>query len=127
MKLNKIAGAVALVAMCSTFTACSTTVRYTSGGAVKHAKKRHGPPPHAPAHGYRHKHGDVVLVFDSALEVYAVHGHAHHYFHGKHYYRSTNSGWEMTTHFGKRWKPCSTKKLPKGLRHSVQAKNKKWK
>ena len=125
MNLTRIMGSVALVAICCTLSACGT-IRYKNTSSVEPAKK-HGPPPHAPAHGYRHKDGDVVLVFDSALDVYQVSGRSNYYFHDKHYYRSTSSGWEITTHFEGPWKPISTKKLPKGLRNSVQAKNTKGK
>jgi hypothetical protein len=116
---------VALLAICCTLSACGA-VRYENTRSVEPAKK-HGPPPHAPAHGYRHKHGDVVLVFDSALEMYLVSGRSNYYFHDKHYYRATSSGWEITAHFEGPWKPVSTKKLPKGLRNSVQVKNNKKK
>ena len=126
MNLIKIAGSVALIAICCMLSACSTTVQYKDTDSVEAAKK-HGPPPHAPAHGYRHKHGDMVLVYDSALEVYLIGGRSNYYFHDKHYYRSTSSGWEITAHFEGPWKPISTKKLPKGLRQSVQVKNKKKK
>jgi hypothetical protein len=124
MNLTKIAGVVAIVAICWTISSCSTAVRYTNTGTLEPAKK-HGPPPHAPAHGYRHKQGNTVLVFDSALGVYLVDGRSNYYFHDKRYYRATSSGWEITTHIEGPWKPISTKKLPKGLRNSVQVKNKK--
>jgi len=120
MKLNRIVGAVALVAICCAVSACST-VRYKNTTSLEPAKK-HGPPPHAPAHGYRHKHGDVDLAYDSALEVYLVSGHSNYYFYDKHYYRTTNSGWEITAHFKGPWKSIATKKLPKGLRSSAKVK-----
>jgi len=56
--------------------------------------KRHGPPPHAPAHGYRHHHRDVDLRYDVHLGVYVVIGHPHHFFHDGHYYRRVASRWE---------------------------------
>ena len=126
MNTTKISGAVVLVALCCALSSCSTTIRHKNTTSVEAAKKN-GPPPHAPAHGYRHKHGDVVLVFDSALEVYAVTGHTNYYFHKKHYYRNTSKGWEMTTKFDGKWKSVSTKKLPKGLRSSKHAKSSKKK
>lgn len=124
MKITTIAGSVALIATCVMFSACSTTVRHTSTRYVR-TTKSHGPPPHAPAHGYRHKHGDAVLVYDSTLEVYLVSGRPNHYFHGHHYYRTTSDGWQIAVTFEGPWKPISTKKLPKQLVHSVQAKNNK--
>ena len=126
MNLSKLVGLVALVAICCTLSACSTAVQYKSTGkntgSVESAKK-HGPPPHAPAHGYRHKHDNVVLEYNSALEVYVVSGWSNHYFYKDRYYRTTNSGWEITAKFDGPWTSVSTKKLPKGLRNSGQAKN----
>ena len=50
--------------------------------------KKAGPPPHAPAHGYRHKHEHgVELVFDSQLGVYVVVGWKDHFFSAGRYYR----------------------------------------
>ena len=123
MNLTKIAGLVALVAICCTLSACGT-VRYRNNHSVKHAKK-HGPPPHAPAHGYHHKHGNVALEFDSALEVYLVSGHSNYYFHDKYYYWATRCGGQITANCGGPWKAVSSKKLPKGLRNSAHAKKHK--
>ena len=51
-------------------------------------KKGNGPPPHAPAHGYRHKHQHgVELVYSSELGVYVVVGFPNHYFSEGHYFR----------------------------------------
>ena len=52
----------------------------------KHEQKG-GPPPWAPAHGYRHKHHGADLVFDAHIGVYVVVGHPHVYFHDGHYFR----------------------------------------
>lgn len=124
MNLSKLVGLVALVAICCTLSACRTAVQYRSTGSVESAKN-HGPPPHAPAHGYRHKHGGVVLEYDSALEVYAVSGRSNYYFYKDRYYRTTSSGWEITAQFNGPWKSVSTKKLPKGLRNSGKNDKKK--
>ena len=53
-----------------------------------HGRGGHGPPPHAPAHGYRrkqqqayhHQGGDAKLAFDSDLGVYVVLDLPHHYY-----------------------------------------------
>jgi hypothetical protein len=123
MNPTKLMSAVAALAMCFTLTACGG-VRYTSAGSVQSAKM-HGPPPHAPAHGYRHKHGKTVLVYDSTLEVYLVSGRSNYYFWEGHYYRSSSGGWQISVDIDGKWKPVSSKKLPKGLRNSVQVKNNK--
>ena len=95
-----------------------------------HAYARHGhgrhapvvvhapdPPPHAPAHGYRHKHAHhgVELVFDSALGVYAVMGLADHFFYDGHYYRQLAGGWEMSVRIDGGGAVASHAKLPRHL------------
>ena len=75
-----------------------------------------GPPPHAPAHGYRHRHeGKVNMTYDAGLGVYVVIGARDCYFHDDHYLRLARSGWEMSLSFGGPWQPSPTKSLPPGL------------
>jgi hypothetical protein len=54
-----------------------------------------GPPPHAPAHGYRHKvdHDGVDLVFDSGLGVYVVVDLVDVFWHDGRYYRCEEGIW----------------------------------
>jgi hypothetical protein len=124
MNLTKFVGAVALVAICCTISACSNSPRYRTNGSIETAQK-HGPPPHAPAHGYRHKHHNEDLKYDSVLEVYVMSGWPNYYYHKDHYYRSTDYGWETAGQLRGPWKSVSTKKLPKGLRNSDKANDKK--
>jgi hypothetical protein len=121
LKPNTILNALALIAVCGLISACSSSARYSTTAAVEPAKKN-GPPPHAPAHGYRHKHENNTLVFDSRLDLYIVKGYSNYYFHHNRYYRDTRSGWEFTAHIEGPWKPIATKNLPKGLRKTQQAK-----
>lgn len=53
----------------------------------------YGPPPHAPAHGYRQKYHGYDLEYDSDLGVYLVLGMAGIYFIDGIYYRSSDNGW----------------------------------
>ncbi len=76
-----------------------------------------GPPPHAPAHGYRQQHdGNVELVFDAEIGVYVVVGHKDHYHDGEHYFRWARGQWRMSTRLGGGWVSVSTRELPPGLR-----------
>ena len=81
-----------------------------------------GPPPHAPAHGYRHKHRDrvggpvVELRYDDALRIYVVVGHADHYFHAGRYYRRHDGRWVASTQLAGPWAVVEIAKLPPGLR-----------
>ncbi len=77
----------------------------------------YGPPPHAPAHGYRHKHKHgVKLVFDSNLGVYIVIGYPKHYFYDSRYYRFKDGGWWVSVLLEGRWVSITAAKLPPGLR-----------
>lgn len=87
---------------------------------------RPGPPPHAPAHGYRHKHGDGAhLRYDSGLGLYVVLGHRDHYFSDGLYFRYSGGQWELSASLSGGWKLASESKLPKSLRHQKHAKGKK--
>jgi hypothetical protein len=75
-----------------------------------------GPPPWAPAHGYRHKHQGMDLIFDARLGVYAVTGHPHIYFHDGHYFRPASSHWERCNDWKKRrWKTVDVTLVPVAL------------
>lgn len=112
-------------------TSCSGTVRYKKTGRpapdteVVVAKK--GPPPHAPAHGYRHKHGNLVLVYQSDLSIYVVDGHEGYFFFEGEFFRSHKGKWQSSRQFNGPWKKISESKLPKGLRNAQHASAKKKK
>jgi len=116
------------VAVGLSLTSCSGTVRqkktspYPASTETVVSKK--GPPPHAPAHGYRHKHGNVILVYQSSLGIYAVDGHKDYYFHEGDFYRSHKGKWQMSVHFEGPWKKVSKSKLPKELNNTQHAKAK---
>lgn len=87
--------------------------------------KTPGPPPHAPAHGYRHKHSNgPVLVFDSRLGIYTVSGQKNLYYHKNHYYRWHKSAWQTGDKFDGKFKTIKVAKLPKGFHKSWQKKQK---
>jgi hypothetical protein len=74
---------------------------------------RQGPPPHAPAHGYRHHHGPVDLRWDAHLGVYVVIGHPHHFFHDGRYYRRSGDHWERCGKWEKaNWKRIAGADVP---------------
>ena len=81
--------------------------------------KKQGPPPHAPAHGYRHKqrsqNGDVELVFNTKLGVYVVVGWPGHYYRDGHYYRQINRLWHKSVQLDTGWVKINTQKVPRGL------------
>ena len=84
----------------------------------------HGPPPHAPAHGYRHHHQGVTLAFDSKLGVYVVPGHPDHFYSEGRFLRVHAGSWQVGGSLGGPWSPYSPSSLPPGLRkaHTPKAK-----
>lgn len=84
---------------------------------VRDAPSRQGPPPHAPAHGYRHKHGDGArLRYDAGLGVYIVIGHADTWFFDDLYFRWSDGRWVASVRLDGGWSACPEKQLPHGLR-----------
>jgi hypothetical protein len=79
--------------------------------------KSHGPPPHAPAHGYRHKHHHdaVELVFDGGLGAYAVVGRPGYYWHSDHYLRWVSGEWRVSGRIDGGWVVVSSDRVPAKL------------
>ncbi|MBW2233436.1 MAG: hypothetical protein JRH17_23905 [Deltaproteobacteria bacterium] len=88
-----------------------------------------GPPPHAPAHGYRHKQRhqgrDLDLVFDTNLGVYVVVSLPNRYYWNGYYLRIDGSQWYASTNLDSGWELRSDDSLPPGLKK--QKKHKKAK
>jgi len=89
----------------------------------------YGPPPHAPAHGYRHHHQGAELAFDSGIGVYAVVGYPNHYYSNGRFLRLHGSAWQQSASPNGPWIACSSRSLPAGLRklHPTKAKGFKGK
>jgi len=87
-------------------------------------ERKPGPPPHAPAHGYRHKYQEVELVYDSQCGVYVVIDFPNHYYFKGHYYRLGEIEWEIGVNLEGPWKTISYGELPKGLRIEKKGKGK---
>lgn len=76
-----------------------------------------GPPPHAPAHGYRRHHASGVdLRFDPQLGVYAVVGYTGIYFSDDWFIRWYGGSWQFSRRVGGPWVIQSAERVPKGLR-----------
>ena len=74
--------------------------------------EHNGPPPHAPAHGYRHKHKKHDLEYNSDLGIYVVIGLAEHYFIDGIFYKRTKHGWYSSHDIDKAWKEYKKDNLP---------------
>jgi hypothetical protein len=83
-----------------------------------------GPPPHAPAHGYRHKHQGTTLAFDSKIGVYVVVGHADLFYSDGRFLRLDAGSWQVSASLSGPWKAYSLASVPPGLRkaHPVKVK-----
>jgi hypothetical protein len=140
MRGSKLANIVVLAALVGLLCSCAPLNSITIGRSGHHSRHHDdhqkvghrgaGPPPHAPAHGYRHKHkqkhgGDVDLVFDSELGVYAVIGIPDRYYWNGHYLRIDDGQWSVSIDLGSEWKPRSEDSLPTGLRKKHAGKHEK--
>lgn len=76
----------------------------------------HGPPPHAPAHGYRAHRGDRDLVFDSAIGAYVVVGVPDLWFFDGSFVRWTGVGWEIGPEAIGPWRAAPSSAVPTKLR-----------
>lgn len=85
----------------------------------------HGPPPHAPAHGYRAKSRQGAdLVFDSGLGVYVVVNLPSVYFWGDFYYREgRDRHWERCDRLDGAWVGVVEASVPPGLRGKKSGKH----
>jgi len=93
-------------------------------GSGRRHRAKHGPPPHAPAHGYRHKQHGVELVYDSGRGVYVVVDFPLHFYFKGNYYRYHEPHWEVGVHVDGPWKLVSDGALPRGLRAKEKSKGK---
>ena len=117
-----------LLLVCALFMLASCRDKHTTvavGSGHVHSRG-HGPPPHAPAHGYRRKHYGADIIYDSAWGVYVVVGLPSHYYHEGHYYRHQKTHWEAAAHINGPWKAVSYEGLPQGVRgkHAYKGKPK---
>jgi len=89
--------------------------------------KKHGPPPHAPAHGYRHKYHDGhELQYDSGIDAYVVVKVPDTYFSNDLYIRmSTDGTWIVSATLKGGWRVAGWSEVPSKLRYQHKGKYKK--
>jgi len=136
MKLTGIALA-AIAASALAAQGCIVDHHHRHWGATSEPAmaKRGGPPPHAPAHGYRHKHRDasgtqVTLRFDTDLGVYVVLGQRDHYWSHSRYFRWSGVHWEVSTQLARGWSVVVNEGVPPHLAAKYthhKPHHKKWK
>lgn len=106
------------------FSGCSSSPSPSTVVVATPARQSgHGPPPHAPAHGYRHKHGGgVELVYDAGIEAYLVVGVEGRYYWEGSYYRRRGNQWLRAMNLDGPWKKVSRSQVPTGLRRGFKPK-----
>lgn len=106
MHFMGLSGAVILLSGC------------TSAGRIESRPVPKGPPPHAPAHGYRRKNRQgLSMMFDSNLGVYVLMDYPMHYFWDDRYYRKGKHGWETTEDINNKWRKIIKHDIPQGLQN----------
>jgi len=80
-------------------------------------RHRNGPPPYAPAHGYRHKNPDgVELRFNSDLGVYIVVDMPNVYYYNGLYLRLSGDRWQATSDLKHSWHDEQESRVPYQLK-----------
>ena len=129
MNSNRLTTLVTIAAAAAAMSACTRTVVYQERNTkpVVVSDEKSGPPPHAPAHGYRHKHArdNVTLVYDTGIDVYIVTGYKDCYFSAGQYFRDAGVSWEWSVSIEGPWKVVTqSSDLPSGLRQKGHNKGK---
>lgn len=129
----RILGAfLAAVAAILIFTGCQSNGGYhVSAGTTpppppphEHVAKKPGPPPHAPAHGYRAKHDGCDLRYDRTVGCYVVVGYTDYYYNDGFFFRYASGNWQVSAHVGDGWAAVETTRVPDPLVVKYQAKSK---
>jgi hypothetical protein len=111
---------IVLAVLTAALLSCSSKVASKSASSreVAMTEKDNGPPDHAPAHGYRKKgNEDVVLVYDNKIDVYIVSGYDDCYYTAGQFYRRVQGAWEWSVCVDGPWKAVANRNdLPPGLR-----------
>lgn len=95
-----------------------TVVYVPADVQVKEKHHKIGPPPHAPAHGYRHKHQHgVELEYDREIDAYIVVELPGTYFQNGLYLRVSSTGhWVVAAHLDGPWRVAEECDVPPKLK-----------
>ena len=117
-----------IITICLFFlSGCNTLGVGIQGPGPQQSKKKyhkHGPPPHAPAHGYRHKHYDGhELEYYSKAGAYIVLNVPETYFGNNLYIRlSTYGDWMVSTTLEGGWRVAVGNEVPYSLKEYKEKK-----
>ena len=95
----------------------STAVRYDSHPHYEYSDVyyRTGPPPYAPAHGYRHHYHNHDMIYDSGIRAYIIVGMPDYYYDNGFYFRYSDYGWQISGSLSDGWKVTDERRVPKKL------------
>lgn len=112
-----------VITSCLVILFLATGVACTSTNATRNAQtgpsksRGHGPPPHAPAHGYRAKtHDGLELVYRADFGVYEVEGRTNYYYQDGLVYHKDSIGWIVGRSVDGPWTSVTEAQIPPGLR-----------
>lgn len=110
--------AIAIGAVALGFAGSGCTQVIVQEPAPQQVSRGHGPPPHAPAHGYRARTPQgAEVVFDRGLGVFVVVDLPGAYYWRDWYYRQESGGrWERCDRLDGAWVGIVEASLPPGLR-----------
>lgn len=77
-----------------------------------HEHRSYGPPPHAPAYGYRKKFHGYDMDYDPGLGVYVMVGYPGYYYWNDQYWRLIDGHWHMSLAFGGPWNVVAVERVP---------------
>lgn len=96
-----------------------TTVFIPSDVHVNKGHHEIGPPPHAPAHGYRHRHHGVELEYSTEIGAYIVLENPDTYFYNGLYVGvSPEEHWVVAEHLGGPWRVAEAREVPPKLKRA---------
>ncbi len=98
------------------FAGCRTVAVIPVGTHATVTHTRHVLPPHAPAHGYRQRHNDYDLEYDTDFGAYVVLGYDGIYFSNNLYLRFSSGIWQTTSRLDGRWHDAEHRHIPDRLR-----------
>ena len=94
---------------------CAALILVSCGGLRVHSMWGWGHGQGLSMDGYRHKHKEEGLMYDSSRGLSIIIGSPAYYYHKGHYYRFRKPRWEKSISTKGPWESVSAEALPQGL------------
>lgn len=118
--MNTTARKIILVILAGSALTLSGCAVYPAHSGYVYEQYSNGPPPYAPAHGYRSTYNAHNMVYDSHLGVYVLLGLPDQYYYDNVYYRYNSKNWYYRHNDKDKWRKYDKRKLPPGLARKYQ-------